>query len=86
MLKLQCNLVFIELQTSKLVLDEYFSGEPLQDIAQFYSSFDSLPQPIIASNDVVPLSPPESIPSPGVFNGQSEDNLTSNACVIVINI
>ncbi|KAK9754356.1 KH domain [Popillia japonica] len=56
---------------SKLVLDEYFSGEPIQDIGQFYS-FDSLPQ----TNEVAhePLSPPDSIPSPSVVaNGQIEE-------------
>lgn len=59
-------------QTSKLVLDEYFSGEPLQDVGQFYS-FDSLPQPIAPTSNVsdVPLSPPE---SPNVItNGQNDD-------------
>lgn len=58
-------------RTSKLVLDEYFSGEPIQDIGQFYS-FDSLPQAIAA--DLPPLSPPDSLPSPGfVPNGQPEE-------------
>lgn len=58
------------LQTSKLVLDEYFSGEPIHDMAQFYS-FDSLPQPILPDEIENPLSPPESIPSPGPLpNGQ----------------
>lgn len=63
-------------RTSKLVLDEYFSGEPLQDIGQFYS-FDSLPQPL--GNDLAasPLSPPESVPSPGLPNGQAEDTTTA---------
>ncbi|XP_018573979.1 eukaryotic translation initiation factor 4E-binding protein Mextli isoform X2 [Anoplophora glabripennis] len=65
-------------RTSKLVLDEYFSGEPIHDVTQFYS-FDSLPQPII-TDDIpsAPLSPPESIPSPEILtNGESEetDNL-----------
>ncbi|KAF2882415.1 hypothetical protein ILUMI_23785 [Ignelater luminosus] len=61
-------------RTSKLVLDEYFSGEPLQDIGQFYS-FDSLPQPIV-THDLTgsPLSPPESLPSPGLSNGQADDS------------
>ncbi|KYB27256.1 hypothetical protein TcasGA2_TC014442 [Tribolium castaneum] len=59
-------------RTSKLVLEEYFSGEPIHE--QFYS-FDSLPQPIVAGVEDGPLSPPESIPSPGVItNGQSEDS------------
>lgn len=62
-------------------MDEYFSGEPLQDIAQFYSSFDSLPHPIIAQNDIVPLSPPESIPSPGAVNGQSDDTVQGNSTI-----
>ncbi|XP_076270994.1 eukaryotic translation initiation factor mextil isoform X2 [Rhynchophorus ferrugineus] len=53
-------------RTSKLVLDEYFSGETIHDAAQFYS-FDSLPQPI------VPDSLLEStLPSPDpLVNGQS---------------
>ncbi|XP_019876983.2 eukaryotic translation initiation factor 4E-binding protein Mextli isoform X2 [Aethina tumida] len=67
--------------TSKLVLEEYFSGEPIHDVAQFYS-FDSLPQPIVA-NDVdegAPLSPPESLPSPQpvVANGQNNNNNNNN--------
>ncbi|XP_063922569.1 eukaryotic translation initiation factor 4E-binding protein Mextli isoform X3 [Zophobas morio] len=58
-------------RTSKLVLEEYFSGEPIHE--QFYS-FDSLPQPIVAGVEDGPLSPPESIPSPGVItNGQTEE-------------
>ncbi|KAF5273632.1 hypothetical protein FQR65_LT04631 [Abscondita terminalis] len=61
-------------QTSKLVLDEYFSGEPLQDVGQFYS-FDSLPHP--TTNDLTPISPPESLPSPGLANGQIEDSNTT---------
>ncbi|KRT78541.1 hypothetical protein AMK59_7814 [Oryctes borbonicus] len=56
---------------SKLVLDEYFSGEPIQDIGQFYS-FDSLPQTGEVTHE--PLSPPDSIPSPSVVaNGQIEE-------------
>ncbi|XP_056629929.1 eukaryotic translation initiation factor 4E-binding protein Mextli isoform X2 [Diorhabda carinulata] len=60
-------------RTSKLVLDEYFSGEPIHDVAQFYS-FDSLPQPIITEEfPITPLSPPESLPSPeAVHNGQTD--------------
>lgn len=69
-LKFTCSFHF---QTSKLVLDEYFSGEPLQDVGQFYS-FDSLPQPIAptGSNTTdIPLSPPA---SPNVVtNGQNDD-------------
>ncbi|XP_050306743.1 eukaryotic translation initiation factor 4E-binding protein Mextli isoform X2 [Anthonomus grandis grandis] len=57
-------------RTSKLVLDEYFSGEPIHDMAQFYS-FDSLPQPMLPDDLENPLSPPESLPSPGpTVNGQ----------------
>ncbi|XP_072382265.1 eukaryotic translation initiation factor 4E-binding protein Mextli isoform X3 [Diabrotica undecimpunctata] len=61
-------------RTSKLVLDEYFSGEPIQDVAQFYS-FDSLPQPIISEEfPSTPLSPPESLPSPEVVpNGEVDE-------------
>lgn len=62
-------------QTSKLVLEEYFSGEPIQDVAQFYS-FDSLPQPILSEDfpNSTPLSPPESLPSPEVItNGEKEE-------------
>lgn len=55
------------LQTSKLVLDEYFSGEPIHDMAQFYS-FDSLPQPIVPDDLDDPLLPRKST-SP-VVNGQ----------------
>jgi hypothetical protein len=59
-------------RTSKLVLEEYFSGEPIHE--QFYS-FDSLPQPIVAGVEDGPLSPPESLPSPGVItNGQSDES------------
>ncbi|KAK9869396.1 hypothetical protein WA026_003152 [Henosepilachna vigintioctopunctata] len=61
-------------RTSKLVLDEYFSGEPINDVTQFYS-FDSLPQSATSINDLTeaPLSPPESPPSPpGVSNDQKE--------------
>ncbi|XP_017786109.1 PREDICTED: eukaryotic translation initiation factor 4E-binding protein Mextli isoform X2 [Nicrophorus vespilloides] len=61
-------------RTSKLVLDEYFSGEPIHDIGQFYS-FDSLPQPII-TNDLPPIPlTTESLPPPTVTalsNGQTE--------------
>ncbi|CAH0557542.1 unnamed protein product [Brassicogethes aeneus] len=75
-------------RTSKLVLDEYFSGEPIHDVAQFYS-FDSLPQPILAGNDLLdqevgtggPLSPPESLPSPvgggPLPNGNDESGKTT---------
>ncbi|KAG5892126.1 hypothetical protein JTB14_032348 [Gonioctena quinquepunctata] len=61
-------------RTSKLVLDEYFSGEPIHDVTQFYS-FDSLPQPILPEEfPTTPLSPPESLPSPEIVtNGESED-------------
>ncbi|XP_050501556.1 eukaryotic translation initiation factor 4E-binding protein Mextli isoform X2 [Diabrotica virgifera virgifera] len=61
-------------RTSKLVLDEYFSGEPIHDVAQFYS-FDSLPQPIISEEfPSTPLSPPESLPSPEVVpNGEADE-------------
>ncbi|XP_022912052.1 eukaryotic translation initiation factor 4E-binding protein Mextli isoform X2 [Onthophagus taurus] len=60
-------------RTSKLILDEYFSGEPIQDIGQFYS-FDSLPQAEIVLPVSEPLSPPESLPSPNVVpNGQVEE-------------
>ncbi|KAJ8956795.1 hypothetical protein NQ318_014209, partial [Aromia moschata] len=45
----------LALKTSKLVLDEYFSGEPIHDVSQFYS-YDSLPQPIVA--DELPAAPP----------------------------
>ncbi|XP_019763413.1 eukaryotic translation initiation factor 4E-binding protein Mextli isoform X2 [Dendroctonus ponderosae] len=54
-------------RTSKLVLDEYFSGEPIHDMAQFYS-FDSLPQPIVPDDLDDPLLPRKST-SP-VVNGQ----------------
>ncbi|XP_018326887.1 eukaryotic translation initiation factor 4E-binding protein Mextli isoform X2 [Agrilus planipennis] len=65
------------IRTSKLVLDEYFSGEPIQDITQFYS-FDSLPQPILTPELAQsPLSPPESLPSPGLSNGHSDDATTA---------
>lgn len=68
-------------RTSKLVLDEYFSGEPIHDMAQFYS-FDSLPQPIMPDEIEVPLSPPESLPSPAaLLNGQSATPLTTTAAV-----
>ncbi|KAK4879216.1 hypothetical protein RN001_007362 [Aquatica leii] len=63
-------------RTGKLVLDEYFSGEPLQDIGQFYS-FDSLPQPTRNDSTSSPLSPPESLPSPGLPNGQIEESNTT---------
>lgn len=56
------------------MLDEYFSGEPLQDVGQFYS-FDSLPQPIVPASNATdaPLSPPE---SPNVItNGGQNDDL-----------
>ncbi|CAH1105685.1 unnamed protein product [Psylliodes chrysocephalus] len=61
-------------RTSKLVLDEYFSGEPIHDVTQFYS-FDSLPQPILSEEyPSTPLSPPESLPSPEVVpNGEADD-------------
>lgn len=50
-------------------MDEFFSGDPLHE--QFYS-FDSLPQPIVSED--APLSPPESLPSPGVItNGQPDE-------------
>lgn len=76
-------------QTSKLVLDEYFSGEPIHDVAQFYS-FDSLPQPILPEEFAAPgpLSPPESLPSPEIIpNGENtaedgEDNFSKvSLCV-----
>ncbi|CAH1133178.1 unnamed protein product [Ceutorhynchus assimilis] len=54
-------------RTSKLVLDEYFSGEPMHDMAQFYS-FDSLPQPI-SQNDIEAAHSPTVSSSP-VLNGQ----------------
>ncbi|XP_074040546.1 eukaryotic translation initiation factor mextil isoform X3 [Leptinotarsa decemlineata] len=61
-------------RTSKLVLDEYFSGEPIHDVTQFYS-FDSLPQPILSEEfPTTPLSPPDSLPSPDlVMNGETEE-------------
>ncbi|VEN54385.1 unnamed protein product [Callosobruchus maculatus] len=62
-------------RTSKLVLDEYFSGEPIHDVSQFYS-FDSLPQPILPDDfqrAATPLSPPE---SPKPSNDQEEHNDT----------
>ncbi|CAG9814539.1 unnamed protein product [Phaedon cochleariae] len=62
-------------RTSKLVLDEYFSGEPIHDVTQFFS-FDSLPQPIVSDefNTTGPLSPPESLPSPEIVtNGDNEE-------------
>lgn len=67
------------LQTSKLVLDEYFSGEPIHDVTQFYS-FDSLPQPIVTDElPSAPLSPPESIPSPEILtNGENEETGKTN--------
>nr|CAH7762591.1 unnamed protein product [Callosobruchus chinensis] len=60
-------------RTSKLVLDEYFSGEPIHDVSQFYS-FDSLPQPILPEDfqrATTPLSPPE---SPKPSTEQEEQN------------
>ncbi|XP_045471103.1 eukaryotic translation initiation factor 4E-binding protein Mextli isoform X2 [Harmonia axyridis] len=69
-------------RTSKLVLDEYFSGEPINDVTQFYS-FDSLPQSGTSTNDLteIPLSPPASpVPStvtqtsPKDQKQQPEDN------------
>lgn len=56
-------------------MDEYFSGEPIHDVTQFYS-FDSLPQPIMSEEipTSTPLSPPESLPSPEVItNGEKEE-------------
>lgn len=68
-------------RTSKLVLDEYFSGEPIHDMAQFYS-FDSLPQPIMPDEIEAPLSPPESLPSPAaLLNGQPPTPITTTAAV-----
>ncbi|XP_031343484.1 eukaryotic translation initiation factor 4E-binding protein Mextli isoform X2 [Photinus pyralis] len=51
---------------SKILLDEYFSGEPLQN--HLYNIDDS-------GNDLVesPLSPPESLPSPSPVNGDLEE-------------
>ncbi|KAL3282451.1 hypothetical protein HHI36_005635 [Cryptolaemus montrouzieri] len=71
-------------RTSKLVLDEYFSGEPVNDVTQFYS-FDSLPQSGASTNDLteVALSPPES--PLGIINGANgqeetqDENKTGNA-------
>ncbi|XP_044751187.1 eukaryotic translation initiation factor 4E-binding protein Mextli isoform X2 [Coccinella septempunctata] len=59
-------------RTSKLVLDEFFSGEPVNDVTQFYS-FDSLPQSGASTNDLteVPLSPPAS-PPPPILNEPKE--------------
>ncbi|XP_066137823.1 eukaryotic translation initiation factor 4E-binding protein Mextli isoform X1 [Euwallacea fornicatus] len=66
-------------RTSKLVLDEYFSGEPIHDMAQFYS-FDSLPQPILLDEDENPLSSTESAPPPGpLLNGQTSASAASGA-------
>lgn len=46
-----------------MILDEYFSGEPVNDVTQFYS-FDSLPQSGASTNDLteIPPSPPASPP------------------------
>lgn len=67
-------------KTSKLVLDEYFSGETISDAAQFFS-FDSLKEQSLSTGDLTaeaPLSPPESLPSPStqVLNGQKEETGT----------
>nr|CAH7762594.1 unnamed protein product [Callosobruchus chinensis] len=63
-------------RTSKLVLDEYFSGEPIHDVSQFYS-FDSLPQPILPEDfqrATTPLSPPES-PKPSTEQEEQNDTV-----------
>ncbi|KAL1491097.1 hypothetical protein ABEB36_011746 [Hypothenemus hampei] len=69
-------------RTSKLVLDEYFSGEPIHDMAQFYS-FDSLPQPILPEDDVETENPftRSDPPTPMLLtNGQASDsNSTANS-------
>ncbi|KAL3282449.1 hypothetical protein HHI36_005635 [Cryptolaemus montrouzieri] len=64
-------------RTSKLVLDEYFSGEPVNDVTQFYS-FDSLPQSGASTNDLteVALSPPES--PLGIINGANGQEETQD--------
>ncbi|KAK5645749.1 hypothetical protein RI129_004213 [Pyrocoelia pectoralis] len=60
-------------RTSKILLDEYFSGEPLQN--HLYN-LDDIPQ--LGGNDLIssPLSPPESLPSPGPLNGETEESAT----------
>ncbi|KAJ8981411.1 hypothetical protein NQ317_010350 [Molorchus minor] len=60
-------------RTSKLVLDEYFSGEPIHDVSQFYS-YDSLPQPIL-TDELSPTALPtaDELPSEIVTNGDKEE-------------
>ncbi|CAH1993240.1 unnamed protein product [Acanthoscelides obtectus] len=64
-------------RTSKLVLDEYFSGEPIHDASQFYI-FDSLPQPILPedfSSTNAPMPPPESsLFSQESYSGGEDEN------------
>ncbi|XP_060517721.1 eukaryotic translation initiation factor 4E-binding protein Mextli isoform X1 [Cylas formicarius] len=51
-------------RTSKLVLDEYFSGEPIHDVADF-CSFDSLPGPLLTDDLESSIYSSESRASPG---------------------
>lgn len=78
--------LYFPFQTSKLVLDEYFSGEPVHDFNPFYN-FNTLPQPILPDEFTpsTPLSPPESLPSPDIVNGDKENDETGK-CWLDINL
>ncbi|XP_030749641.1 eukaryotic translation initiation factor 4E-binding protein Mextli isoform X2 [Sitophilus oryzae] len=71
-------------RTSKLVLDEYFSGETIHDAAQFYS-FDSLPQPVLPDSILdSPISPPDALPAAWpLVNGQTPLTPTTAAASTV---